>query len=428
MQIHEITLLQEGLGTIVKQIGSDLKSAVAAPLNKARAVLDTPGSLTSARGYQAAKDRYYTDLVGQRKQADLTAWAKKLSGEWLKQPRPSSQTPVATTPTAPKTAVPTAPTNNYKSPFVPYGVPNPAAPTVAAAPTPPAAAKKRTGGKQPGVVSQTPNAIRKRNSRAAAAAAPGQNAFGQMSQTLSGANKSTSSTGGTTTKTPTGLVHTAKAAAAAPVAAAASKTSPKWLTPATKLSQASAGKPTADEYAKLQQRIAAADAAQQAQTNEAFSNLPGPKPAAGGTVPASATARPAGIKAPPPLQSRYAQNFKTWAASKVADKSSGLGLTDVEKMPEMTRTLNQALAQVVTTQQNPKANQSAVEQYLLMVGQAMQQLSAGQKKAQQQGSRKQVSALTPLSSVLNPSQIEDLKTMAKNPYAAREIKTALGLK
>ena len=431
MQIHEITLLQEGLGTIVKQIGSDLKSAVAAPLNKARAVLDTPGSLTSARGYQAAKDRYYTDLVGQRKQADLTAWAKKLSGEWLKQPRPSSQTPVATTPTAPKPValtVPTAPTNNYKSPFVPYGVPNPAAPTVAATPTPPAAAKKRTGGKQPGVVSQTPNAIRKRNSRAAAAAAPGQNAFGQMSQTLSGANKSTSSTGGTTTKTPTGLVHTAKSAAAAPAAATASKTSPKWLTPATKISQASAGKPTADEYAKLQQRIAAADAAQQAQTNEAFSNLPGPKPTAGGTVPASATARPAGIKAPPPLQSRYAQTFKTWAASKVADKSSGLGLTDVEKMPEMTRTLNQALAQVVTTQQDPKANQSAVEQYLLMVGQAMQKLSAGQKKAQQQGARKQVSALTPLSSVLNPSQIEDLKTMAKDPYAAREIKTALGLK
>lgn len=431
MQIHEITLLQEGLGTIAKQIGSDIKNAVAAPLNKARAVLDTPGSLTSARGYQAAKDRYYTDLVGQRKQADLTAWAKKLSGEWLKQPRPSSQTPVATTPTAPKTAtptVPTAPTNNYKSPFVPYGVPNPAAPTVAAAPTPPAAAKKRTGGKQPGVVSQTPNAIRKRNSRAAAAAAPGQNAFGQMSQTLSGANKSTSSTGGTTTKTPTGLVHTTKSAAAAPAAATASKTSPKWLTPATKISQASAGKPTADEYAKLQQRIAAADAAQQAQTNEAFSNLPGSKPAAGGIVPASATARPAGIKAPPPLQSRYAQNFKTWAASKVADKSSGLGLTDVEKMPDMIRTLNQALAQVVTTQQDPKANQSAVEQYLLMVGQAMQKLSAGQKKAQQQGSRKQVSALTPLSSVLNPSQIEDLKTMAKDPYAAREIKTALGLK
>jgi hypothetical protein len=430
MQIHEITLLQEGLGTMVKQIGSDLKSAVVAPLNKARAVLDTPGSLTSARGYQAAKDRYYTDLVGQRKQADLTAWAKKLSGEWLKQSRPSSQTPVATTPTVPTTAaptVPTAPTNNYKSPFVPYGVPNPAVPVTAATPTPPAAVKKRTGGKQPGVVSQTPNAIRQRNSRAAAAA-PGQDAFGQMSQTLSGANKSTSSTGGTTTKTPTGLVHTAKSAAAAPAAATASKTSPKWLTPNTKISQASADKPTADEYAKLQQRIAAADAAQQAQTNEAFSDLPGPKPTAGGTVPASATARPAGIKAPPPLQSRYAQNFKTWAASKVADKSSGLGLTDVEKMPDMTRTLNQALAQVVTTQQDSKANQSAVEQYLLMVGQAMQKLSAGQKKAQQQGSRKQVSALTPLSSVLNPSQIEDLKTMAKDPYAAREIKTALGLK
>jgi len=94
----------------------------------------------------------------------------------------------------------------------------------------------------------------------------------------------------------------------------------------------------------------------------------------------------------------------------------------------MTRTLNQALAQVVTTQQDPKANQSAVEQYLLMVGQAMQKLSAGQKKAQQQGARKRVSAFTPLSSVLNPSQIEDLKTMAKDPATASQIKTALGLK
>jgi hypothetical protein len=90
--------------------------------------------------------------------------------------------------------------------------------------------------------------------------------------------------------------------------------------------------------------------------------------------------------------------------------------------------LNQALAKVVTTQQDPKANQSAVEQYLLMVGQAMQKLSAEQKKAQQQGARKQVSALTPLSSVLNPGQIEDIKNMAKDPATASQIKTALGLK
>jgi hypothetical protein len=396
-------------------------------------MLDTPGSFTSARGETAARDKYYTDLVGQRKQvgqqkqADLTAWAKNLASEWLKQPRPSSQTPVVTTPTtAPKTATSTAPTNNYKSPFVPYGVPNPAAPTPPAAA--PAAAKKRTGGKQPGVLSQTPNAIRKRNSRAAAAAAPGKNAFGQMAQTLSGANKSTSSTGGTTTQMPTGLVHTANPKATTPAAASVAKPAPNWLTPTTKISKPVAGKPTADEYAKLQQRIAAASAKQQGVT-EAFSDLPGAKPAAGGAVPASVTARPA-MKALPPLQSRYAQNFKTWAASKVADKSSGLGLTDVEKMPGMSRTLNQALAQIVTTQQNPNDNIAAVEQYFLTVGQAMQKLSAEQKGTQQQNNPKQQqsASVTPLSAILNPKQIDALKDMAKDPTGAYDIKTTLGLR
>jgi hypothetical protein len=46
----------------------------------------------------------------------------------------------------------------------------------------------------------------------------GASAFGQMANTLSGANASKSSTGGTTTKTPTGLVHTAKPQAAATAA------------------------------------------------------------------------------------------------------------------------------------------------------------------------------------------------------------------
>jgi len=94
----------------------------------------------------------------------------------------------------------------------------------------------------------------------------------------------------------------------------------------------------------------------------------------------------------------------------------------------MSRGLNQALAKVVATQQDPQANQAAVEQYLLMVGQAMQQLSAAQRASQREKNPSQVSSLTPLSKVLNSKQIEDLKTMAKDPYAAQEIKTALGLR
>jgi len=461
MQIHEITLVQEGLGTMLKTMGSDLKNAVKAPIDKAKYALNTPGSFTTARGYNDARDKYYTDLVGQQQTADLGAWAKNLASEWSRQPRPSLQAPVSqapVTPAAPKPTVATALTPTTPASTTPAATPgygpayknvtsNPPAavpntstglpqPTVAKTPAttpaiPPAVAKPHTGGKQPGVVSQTPNAIRKRNTRAQGATAPGQNAFGQMAQTLSGANKSKSSTGGTTTQMPTGRVHAANPNATAPVTTTTStaKLAPKWLTPTTKISKPVAGKPTADEYAKLQQRIAAADAKQQGVTNEAFADLPGSKPAAGGAVPASATAKPAGIKSPPPLQSRYAQNFKTWVTSKVADKSSGLGLADVEKMPEMTRALNQALAKVVTTQQNPNDNIAAVEQYLLIVGQAMQKLSAEQKATQQKNNpRRQVSAITPLSSILNQNQIDAITAKGQDPVGAREIMQTFKLK
>jgi len=317
MQIHEITLVQEGLGDIARTIGSDIKNAVKAPFDKAKVAMNTPNSFTSARGYGDAQNKYYQGLVGQQQQADLTAWAKNLSTEWLKQPRPSIQTPMAQT-------QPVAP-----------------APKTAVAPAAPA-------------------------------------------------------------------TNTA---------------------PISTITKSNSGLPNAAEYEKLQQRIAAAAAKQPGPTNEAFSDLPGAKPAAGGTVAPTVTARPAGIKAPPPLQSRYAQKFKTWVASKVEDKSSGIGLADVEiAMPSMSRGLNQALAKVVATQQDPQANQAAVEQYLLMVGQAMQQLSAAQRASQREKNPSQVSSLTPLSKVLNSKQIEDLKTIAKDPYAAREIKTALGLR
>jgi hypothetical protein len=461
MQIHEVTLVQEGLGDIARTIGSDIKNAVKAPFDKAKVAMNTPNSFTSARGYGDAQNKYYQGLVGQQQQADLTAWAKNLSSEWLKQPRPSIQTPTAqtqpaaTVPAPKPTVAPAAPATPAKTPSygpayknvttnAPAGIPNPLAttglpqpttastPTVATTPTPvtaPAVAKQRTGGKQPGVVSQTPSAIRQRNSRARATAPTG-NSFGQMAQQLSGANKSASSTGGTTTQMPTGRFHAAKpqtAPAAVPDTVAA-KTAPKWLTPTTKMTKSSPGKPTADEYEKLQQKIAAADAKQRGLTNEAFADLPGAKPAAGGAVAPEVTAKPPGIKAPPPLQSRYAQNFKNWAASKVEDKSSGLGLADVEKMPDMSRGLNQALVQVVATQQDPKANQTAVEQYLVMVGQAMQKLSSAQRKLQREKNpSSQVSSLTPLSKVLTSDQIENIKKMSKDPATAYQIKTALGL-
>jgi len=347
MQIHEITAIHEG---VLSTIGNDIKRAVTTPFQKAKYLMKQPGSLTNTGAYNSAIDNYYTDLVGQRQSektastsTDLTAWAKNLASEWSKQPRPSSQAPVATV---------VAPTPVSQAPAAPAAAA--VAPAVA---TPPVA----------------PN--------------PGGRVTPYMNVT-----------------TP----------ATAP---------PKISKPPA------AGLPTSAEYEKLQQRIAAADAKQSGQTNEAFSDLPGAKPTAGGAVAPTVTARPAGIKAPPPLQSRYAQNFKSWVTSKVADKSSGLGLADVEKMPELSRTLNQALAKVVTTQQTPTDNIAAVEQYLLMVGQAMQKLSAEQKSTQQQKNpKRQVSGITPLSSILNQNQIDALKKKGEDPAGATEIMQALELR
>ena len=87
-----------------------------------------------------------------------------------------------------------------------------------------AVAKTRTGGRVAGQLSQTPNAIRKRQARAAKKVAPatttatpppatgGAGAFSQMAQQVTAPTEpatQTSSTGGTTQRTSTGLVHKA---------------------------------------------------------------------------------------------------------------------------------------------------------------------------------------------------------------------------
>jgi hypothetical protein len=81
------------------------------------------------------------------------------------------------------------------------------------------AAKTHTGGRVAGQVSQTPNAIRQRQARAAnkapaaTTATPpatgGAGSFGQMAQQLTAPTTQTSSTGGTTQQTSTGLTHKA---------------------------------------------------------------------------------------------------------------------------------------------------------------------------------------------------------------------------
>jgi ABC-type uncharacterized transport system involved in gliding motility auxiliary subunit len=92
----------------------------------------------------------------------------------------------------------------------------------------------------------------------------GSSAFGQMAGQLSGGNKSTSSTGGTTTKTPTGLVHTSKPQQQAPATAAPATdniiTMPKGKAGRVRASRE--GGVTPEEQAKFDQRVQAAMASQ----------------------------------------------------------------------------------------------------------------------------------------------------------------------
>ena len=140
--------------------------------------------------------------------------------------------------------------------------------------TPPT--KTHTGGKVKGQVSQTPNAIRQRDTRAAKAgtapAAGGAGAFGQIANQLGGTQPNTMA------NAPVSKVNVASpnnpnqpqatgVATTAPVAPASTATTPAKVRP--KYGQAPAkvtgatqpGAPTPEEQAVLQQKIAAAQAA-----------------------------------------------------------------------------------------------------------------------------------------------------------------------
>ena len=119
-------------------------------------------------------------------------------------------------------------------------------------------------------------------------------------------------------------------------------------------------------------------AAKKPPVSEAFSDLPGAKPQAGGAVDPRVT-KSVG-KQGNPLTSAYITKFKDWSDSKLSTRESNTGQTinmDVvrKEMPELDRALNTALTQVYNTRQDANANQQAVTAYL------SQALSATQKVA-----------------------------------------------
>jgi hypothetical protein len=316
MQIYEITLIQEG-------IGSDIKNAVVSPFQKAAAVINTPGAMTSARGYGDAMNTYYKGQVD-KNQAGIDTQiasrlaqqtqrrAKQLAQQWLQQVQ----------------------------------------------------AKKSIG------------PIR------AASAAP-------------------------TPLKPTGKYATSKNAGQV-----------VEPTPSGLLPEAAAGVPTPAELAKYQQKVAAASA-----PKTGFGALPGSTPPPGKVNP-SVTANPKTV-----MTGNRANEFKAWVDQQLTSNVSGtnqtVGMSQVRQDPETLKKLNALLPTIIM-----KNDPAAIEQYLTIAMTAMQKLSS-QIKQQTKftnptvGVRTQV---TPLSLILNPGQIDNIKKMAQDPTKAYAIKQTLGLK
>ena len=141
------------------------------------------------------------------------------------------------------------------------------------------------------------------------------------------------------------------------------KEAPKNQPPVTEqdipISGVTAGKPSPAEYAKLQQKIAAAS---------------------GTTDPAKATAAaPSTASAPPTASSAYQSGFEKWADEKlqtvVPQTSHVIDLDDVKKS-DIGDELARALAQVVSTANNAQQNAVAVNNYLTIAVAGISMLSA----------------------------------------------------
>ena len=124
-------------------------------------------------------------------------------------------------------------------------------------------------------------------------------------------------------------------------------------------------------------------AANKPPVSEAFSDLPGAKPTAGGAVNPNVT-KSVG-KQGNPLTSAYITKFKQWSDGKLATRESNTGEEinmDVVKkeMPELDRALNTALTQVYATRQDPQANQQAVTAYLSQALSAIQKVATKKRQ------------------------------------------------
>ena len=95
MQIHEVTRpITEG---ILSTIGQDIKSAVGGAVDKVGAVLNTPGALTTGRGYGAALDKAERAQADRTLQQQTQQQAKKHTQGWINHMKASGVDPAAPT-------------------------------------------------------------------------------------------------------------------------------------------------------------------------------------------------------------------------------------------------------------------------------------------------------------------------------------------
>jgi hypothetical protein len=93
MQIHEVTRpITEG---ILSTIGQDIKSAVGGAVDKVGAVLNTPGALTTGRGYGAALDQAERAQADRTLQQQTQQQAKKYTQGWINHIKASGVDPAA---------------------------------------------------------------------------------------------------------------------------------------------------------------------------------------------------------------------------------------------------------------------------------------------------------------------------------------------
>jgi len=95
MQIHEVTRpITEG---ILKTIGQDIKGAVGGAVDKVGAVLNTPGAMTTGRGYGVALDQAERAQADRTLQQQTQQQAKKHTQGWITHMKASGIDPAATT-------------------------------------------------------------------------------------------------------------------------------------------------------------------------------------------------------------------------------------------------------------------------------------------------------------------------------------------